>query len=629
LCGICGKIYFDPNHPVERELLRAMNQQIHHRGPVEDGYHLEANCGLGHKRLSIIDVAGGQQPIYNEDGSCCIIFNGEIYNYRGLRDGLLARGHVFKTHSDTETILHLYEEEGERCVEQLRGMFAFAIWNARTQELLLARDRIGKKPMFYHADGEGLRFASEMKALLPDPAVGRELNPGAVHDFLTLQYVPDPDCIFKGIHKLPPAHTLLVRGGKLSMRRYWELDYEPKTPLSEAEACERIRQEVEEAVRIRLESEVPLGVLLSGGIDSSAVVAFMRRHVAGELRTFSIGFAEKTHNELPFAKIVAEQFATRHEEFIVEPNAIEILPKLVWHFDEPYGDPSGLPTYYVAEITRRQVTVALNGDGGDESFAGYNRYRGLAILDRYRQLPRVLRGGLMAPALGMVRKLAPGLALAERANFLNDMSLMDPAEGYASLLTIFRNDQKAALYTPAFAEQAGARNSMNYMTDAYHRPGLTVAVDRKLNTDVHSYLPGDLLVKMDRMTMAHSLEGRSPFLDHKLMEFAARLPAELKFKNGVQKYILKKALEPILPHEILYRPKAGFGVPLADWFKGQLKDYLREAVESPRAKARGFFKPQAVTQLIEQHISGRQNHYHRLWLLLCLELWCQAYLDRK
>ena len=627
MCGICGKVYGDPARPVEPERLAAMNQCLRHRGPDDEGIHLEANAGLGHRRLSIIDIATGSQPIGNEDGSCWIVFNGEIYNHHELRAELESRGHRFKTHSDTEAILHLYEEEGERCAERLRGMFAFAIWDARRQQLLLARDRVGKKPLYYLAAEGMIAFASEMKSLLVEPEARRDVDLEALWDYLTLQYVPPPATIFKSIRKVPPAHTLTWRQGELTLRRYWRLDYEPKLEIGEGEAIERIRAELDEAVRVRLESEVPLGCLLSGGVDSSAVVAMMRRHVSGPLRTFSIGFEEKTHDELQYARIVAEKFSTIHEEFVVRPDAIETLPLIAWHADEPFGDSSALPTWHVSAITRRQVTGALNGDGGDESFAGYPRYRGVALINRYARLPTALRRHLMGPAAGALADLFPRAAVFEKLESLNRMTLLDPAHAYAEYLTIIREAQKRKL-AGEFLRPLADRDSTWPILEAWHRPGIRADLDRKLASDVESYLSGDLLVKMDRMAMAHGLETRSPLLDHRLMELAARLPAGLKMKDGQLKYLLKKAMEPELPKEILYRPRQGFGVPLGAWFRGPLAEVLRETLLGDRARARGFFNVEYVGKLIEDHNARRQNHEHRLWMLLVFETWCRTFLDR-
>jgi asparagine synthase (glutamine-hydrolysing) len=619
----------DPtNRPIDPEILRAMNGLIQHRGPDDGGFHLAAACGLGHRRLSIIDLSTGQQPMANEDGSCWIVFNGEIYNHHELREGLLARGHVFKTRSDTEAILHLYEEKVERCVEDLRGMFPFAIWNERTQELFLARDRVGKKPLFYTQSGGQFIFASELKALLAHPAVGREVDPAALDDYLALQYVPAPRTIFKGVQKLPPAHTLTWRGGKVSLRRYWTLDYEPKTNISEADACDYVRELIDEAVRIRLESEVPLGFLLSGGIDSSAVVAFARRRFSGDLRTFSIGFEEASHNELPYARTVARQFGTIHEELVVRPEATLVIPKMVWHFDEPFADSSGLPSFYVAKMTRRHVTVALNGDGGDESFAGYTRYLGMPRVEAYRRIPRPLRAAL-GPLARAGHAALPFLPLLGAIDYLNERSLATPGRLYAYHMTIFHERERRRLLAAPLRQALDGRDALTELLDCFERPGLLAEVDRKMFTDVMTYLPGDLLVKMDRMCMAHGLEARSPLLDHKLMEAAARLPAELKFKGREQKYLLKKALEPILPREIMYRPKQGFAAPIGRWFRGELSAPLREVLLSDRARGRGFFNAGEVGRLVSEHLSGRVDHHHRLWALLCFEVWCRTFLDRS
>lgn len=628
MCGICGKIYADPARPAERERLLAMNCCLNHRGPDEDGLYLQANAALGHKRLSIIDLTTGQQPMTNEDGTVWIVFNGEIYNHHELREGLQARGHIFKTRADTEAILHLYEERGERCVESLRGMFAFAIWNAKEQELLLARDRVGKKPLYYAVTPEAIAFASELKALLADPAA-REVDPAALQDYLALQYVPAPATIFKGIQKLPPAHTVTWRGGRLAEpRRYWQLDYEPKTEMSEDEACERVRAGLDEAVRIRLESEVPLGCLLSGGVDSSAIVALMRRHISGPLRTFSIGFDEGTHNELPYARVIAQQYETVHEEFIVRPDTLATLPRLVWHCDEPFADSSALPTYYVSEITRRHVTVALNGDGGDESFAGYVRYRGFNLIERYKRLPAGLRRALLGPLTRALTRAFPASARLEQAKYLNEFSLLPPGREYAQYMLVFRDYQRRALCTGEHGDVAHASDPVAKLLDFYDRAELRDATDRKLFCDVSAYLPGDLLVKADRMTMAHSLEGRSPFLDHKLMELAASLPGGMKFKDGTLKYILKKAMEPLLPHDILHRPKRGFAVPIGEWFRGPMREFTRGVLLSPEARRRGFFNAAFVEKILADHIAKRQNHHHRLWSLLCFEIWCRTFLDR-
>lgn len=627
MCGITGKINRDPRRPVEPALIRRMMDMIHHRGPDEDGLYAQGRAGLGHKRLSIIDLSSGQQPMFNEDGSICIVFNGEIYNFHMLREFLHKRGHTFRTKSDTECILHLYEDYGANCVNHLRGMFAFAIWDEGAQRLLLARDRAGKKPLFYALTDESLIFASEFKALLPDPSLKRDVDPIAIGDYLTYQYVPAPRTIFKQIQKLPPAHTLVYQNDLVQVRPYWELKYEPKLQISEPEAIERTVALLDESVKIRLESEVPLGCFLSGGIDSSAVVAFMRRHIAGDLKTFSIGFKEQEYNELPFARAIAQKFDTHHEEFVVEPDAMAVLPRLVWHFDEPFGDSSALPTWYVAEMTRRYVTVALNGDGGDESFAGYERYRGLPKLRRYKAIPHLLRRA-MQPLIAGLYRLAPGLPLIEKANYVNTISLLDESDLYVEFMTIFREYQKALLMSADLRAVIGRHNAIDYFNEFYNHRNAVKPLDRKMHSDIKTYLPGALLPKVDRTTMAHSLEGRSPFLDHELMQYAAQLPVPIKFGDGTLKHHLKQALTGILPHEILHRRKQGFGVPLGKWFRGNMNEYLKDHLLSREFAGRGWFNMRYVRKLVRDHEKGRQNHSHRLWVLLMLELWARTFLDR-
>ncbi len=629
MCGICGKIYFDAARPVEPEILKEMARLLNHRGPDEDGYHIKGNVGLGHRRLSIIDLVSGRQPVYNEDRTLVILFNGEIYNHRLLREELVNKGHHFSTRSDTEVIVHLYEELGPRCLERLRGMFAIAIWDDKAQQLFLARDRVGKKPLYYAHLNDAFLFASELKGLLAEPKISRDIDYKALHDYLTFQYVPPPATIFKDIKKLEPAHYLLLKNGSVETHRYWDLVYEPKTQITEAQALEQTFAMIEDAVKVRLESEVPLGVFLSGGVDSSAVVAFMRRHVTGELKTFSIGFEEEQFNELPYARQVAELFETKHEEFVVRPNTIEILPKLVWHFDEPYADFSALPTYYVAQITKKYVTVALNGDGGDESFLGYMRYRGFSAFNRYGKIPRPIRSLLIRPPVNLLCKIFPNSTFFEKAYYLNTASLYGPARLYAQTMVIFRDYMKEKMYAPELAYLAREYDSLDYTISRFNEPQAKNLVEKKVRSDIMTYLHGDLLPKVDRTTMAHGLEGRSPFLDQYVMEYAARLPLEIKFKNGILKYHLKQVLKDLLPHNILWRKKQGFGVPIGEWFKDELFDFTRDILFSEQARSRGFFNMPYVEKMLYDHRHNRQNHHHRLWALLSLEVWCRTFLDRK
>lgn len=601
---------------------------IRHRGPDEGGIWRQGGVALIHQRLSIIDVASGQQPLGNEDGTVQIVFNGEIYNHHELRAGLVSKGHVFRTGSDTEAIVHLFEEERERSVERLRGMFAFAIWDAERRDLFLARDPVGKKPLYYAELPEGLVFASELKALLAYPGLSRELDPHSVQEFLSLQYVPAPGSIFKAVKKLPPGHSMTWRNGSLSEpQRFWRLEYEPKSAMGEEEAAERVLAELDEAVKIRLESEVPLGCLLSGGIDSSAVVALMRRHNSGTLRTFSIGFDEERYNELPYARQIAGRFDTCHEEMVVRPNAMEVMSKVVWHLDEPMADPSAIPTWYVSEMCRKHLTVALNGDGGDESFAGYSRYRPMPLVERFGKLPASFRKHGVGAAAAALGRIFPESVQVERLRRLNDISLGGEGTPYTDGMAVFRDPQRRELCRGGILEDQTDADPLGWLRGHYLGGDARHFVDRQLQCDLAGYLPGDLLVKMDRMSMAHGLEGRSPFLDKKFMQVVARLPGDFKLREGQLKWILKRALNGILPDEILFRKKKGFSVPLADWFKGSLRDLSHDLLLGSRCRDRGMFNGRYVARLLTEHQAGKANHEHRLWALLCFEVWCRNFLD--
>jgi asparagine synthase (glutamine-hydrolysing) len=630
MCGICGVVYSDPNRKPDPERIRAMCALLAHRGPDGEGVEVIGSAGLGHRRLSVIDIEGGAQPMFNEDRTAAVVFNGEIYNFRDLRKRLTENGHALATdHSDTEAIVHLYEERGVDCVDELRGMFAFAVWDSSRRRLMLARDRAGKKPLYYAEAGGALWFASEMKALLAIPEIPREVNPRAIHDFLTHQYVPSPQTIFHGISKLPHAHRLIWENGTITAERYWDLEYEPKQSISEAGARERAEEIIDEAVRLRLESDVPLGCFLSGGIDSSLMVAMMRRHVSGPLRTFSIGFEEAGYSELPYARQVAERFDTQHEEFIVRADAAEALPKLAWHFDEPFADMAALPTYYLSEMTRRHVTVALNGDGGDESFAGYERYRGLHVFRQWSRLPDWFRRYLVRGLSRLASRMFPLNPFLGNVVYVNETTLAEPAWRYLQTLLIFREDMKERMYTREFAAQVGESSSLGWMKSHYDRDGLKAPIDRMLNCDAQTYLPEDLLPKVDRTTMAFGLEGRSPLLDQELMQFAASLPAEIKFRGGELKSLLKQIAKPLLPEGLTERKKQGFSTPVGLWFKRDLKDLTRELILSDRAVGRGLFRRPYLERMLKEHEIGRQNHHHRLWALMCLEMWFRTFADRE
>ena len=526
MCGITGFVdgrEVGPDGLRERaRLLDRMCRVIRHRGPDDQGAWVEAPVALGMRRLSIIDVAGGHQPISGEDGAVTIVFNGEIYNFRELHRDLEARGHRFRTHSDTEAIVHAYEEYGPGCLDRLRGMFAFAIWDARTRELFLARDRVGKKPLYYTTTpGGAFVFGSELKCLLEHPEVPREVNHTAVDAYLTLGYVPDPLSIFRDVHKLPPGHHLTLRGGAVTLKQYWDFEYGPAEAKPEGEYLEELRALLDEAVRLRLVSEVPLGAFLSGGVDSSVVVGLMARHSSRPVKTFSIGFAEDSHDELKYARIAAGRFATDHHEFVVKPESCQVVDELVRHFDEPFSDPSAVPTYVVSKLAREHVTVVLSGDGGDELFAGYTRYGTDLRRGAFARLPRPVRRGLMEP---LSRALPHG---AWGRNYLRNVSL-DPVDRYADSMSFFNALSKRALYTPDFRRRLGDEDwtlGLFRRHDARVRSG--EPLDRMLYIDSKTYLPGDIMTKVDRMSMAVSLEARAPLLDHKLIEFVTRIPASL------------------------------------------------------------------------------------------------------
>jgi asparagine synthase (glutamine-hydrolysing) len=608
-----------------------MTSVLSHRGPDDKGIYTEGHVGLGHQRLSIIDLSvAGHQPMSNEDNSIWIIFNGEIYNYEVLRKELITRGHVFKSHTDTEVIIHLYEDAGTECVHKLRGMFAFAIWDSKRQQLFLARDRAGKKPLVYAKLDRAFVFASEIKSLLQDPSVRTEINPEAMHHYLTYQYVPGPMTIFQSIKKLPPAHMLTLCNGEITIQQYWNISYAQKIELSSINGyIEQFMDIFREAVKIRLRSDVPLGAFLSGGIDSSAIVAVMSQIGNQPVKTFSIGFEEADYNELQYAKKVANRFQTDHKEFKVKPNAINILPKLVWHYDEPYADPSAIPTYYVSQLTREYVTVALNGDGGDESFAGYERYVADRFATVYEKIPHFLREKIIKKAVNLLPYREYRWSLIRRLKrFINSIA-EEPGQRYVQWLCYFTNEMKEKLYSPSFMQKVLLFDSVEITADMFNQSDAENLLEKTLFSDVMLYLPYDLLVKVDIASMANSLEARSPFLDQKVMEFAASLPANLKLRGMQTKFILKKAFESLLPKEILYRKKMGFGVPLYRWFRQDLKDIMYEVLLAKKTIERGYFQQDAVRQILDDHVAMRADHSYRIWALLFLELWHRVFIDKS
>src|ERR1700730_5378009 len=625
MCGICGIVSADPSEHFDLRIIQRMRDTLAHRGPDDKGAYLGPGVALGHRRLSIIDLRPeGRQPMSNEDGHVQIVFNGEIYNFGEHRDWLIAKGHRFKSRTDTEVIIHLYEELGVDCLKRLRGMFAFAIWDERKRLLFLARDRLGKKPLFYHFDGKRLLFASEIKALLAHPSVTAAADPQAIDYYVSLGYVPGPFSAFKGVRKLPPAHYLTFSHGKLEIKRYWQVHYFPKLELSENEACAQIVERLTEAVKLRLISDVPLGAFLSGGIDSSAIVALMARLSNSPVKTFSIGFNEPEYDETEHARSVAQQFGTEHHQFTVEPDAIDILETLVWHFDEPFADSSALPTYYLSKLTREHVTVALNGDAGDENFAGYPRYL-VTLLSQYLYSGSGPLRGVMGSTAAQGRKLFRDNSKMARCLRLIERTLKSgPRLGYLRLRT---HRPGESMYSADFASSVDRDAAEKLIMAAYDRSDAKHIVDATLNVDLDLYLPYDLLVKVDIASMAVGLEARSPMVDHEFVEFVATLPARFKISGLTLKAIFKKALRGLLPERILTRRKMGFGVPLDHWFRGQLSELLRDTLLSQRSLERGYFRRRSVEQLVEAHISGRSNHQYQLWNLLMLELWHRVFID--
>ena len=603
-------------------------------------------AALGFRRLSIIDLSTGHQPLANEDNSVWIVFNGEIYNYRELRADLEARGHTFRTNTDTECIVHLYEELGPDCVQRLRGMFAFAIWDDRRKRLLLARDRVGKKPLFYRLDRGQLTFASELKALLLVPGAPRRLNVRAIDSFLCYQYVPHPDCMLLDYHKLSPGHVAVFENGKLEVSRYWQPPFEPdgKSQISNLKSqisnfnsdaatwsADRWRKELRstltEAVRLRMRSDVPLGAFLSGGIDSTIITGLMQEQSERPVHTFSIGFPVKEFDERSFAREAAAHLRTDHHELVVEPNALNILPKLLWHYDEPFADSSAIPTMYLSEMTRQHVTVALSGDGGDEMFCGYTRYLAVKLASRFDRLPGVLKNLLTAKIWQKIPSGAGKTSLRRRAKrFLRALG-QTPEQRYLRWVGIFEESQRHELYTPEFARSLGDHNAGDFLLDAYAACPSRDFVTRTTCADILSYLPCDILTKVDVASMAFSLECRSPFLDQQVVELAARMPIELKLHGNQGKQILIDTFADLLPPSIQRRRKMGFGVPLANWFRGELQPFLRDVLFDSRTQSRGFFEPAAVQRLFDEHQQQITDHSHRLWALLCLELWQRMFLD--
>lgn len=624
MCGICGIVKFDPGDPVARGVVESMNAVIAHRGPDDDGFFVEGNAGLGNRRLSIIDVGGGKQPIFNEDESAVIVFNGEVYNSAALSRDLAAAGHHFRTHCDTEAILHAYEEYSDDCVHRLRGMFAFAIWDRRRRRLLLARDRLGIKPVYFYQGPRFLAFGSEIKSLLELPEVPREVNPDALDLYLALRYVPGPQTMFRHIRKLQPGHLLTLEDGVVRMKKYWDIAYSQSDSRPPAYYVERFRELLDESVRLRLIAEVPLGVFLSGGIDSSAILATMTKLTAGErVKSFSVGYqasgaSENQPNEFEFASLAANAFQADHHEFrLAAEDFRDFMPDLVWHLDEPLGDPSCIPLYFISKLARRFITVVLSGEGADEILAGYGIYPRMLALDRfYRHVPLA---SSLAPWLACV---APNELVG---SYLRRAGL--PLEHrYTGVSRAFWPENRRRLLGSNGSRSGSVADLLaSYFATARHAGPL----NQMLYVDAKVWLPDDLLLKADKMTMANSIELRVPFLDHKLVEFAATLPADLKLRRGTGKRLLRDAMAGVLPKPILTRPKKGFPVPTQLWFRTKLRDFTRDYLLASDSACRDYLDRQALQQLVQEHEEGSADRHQELFTLLVFEFWHRVFIDRR
>jgi asparagine synthase (glutamine-hydrolysing) len=621
MCGIVGIFDLTGQGTIDRELLSRMNESQHHRGPDEGGLHTEPGLGFGHRRLSIIDLATGQQPLFSRDGRIVVTFNGEIYNFMEVRAELERLGYAFATHCDTEVIVYAWDAWGEACVDRFRGMFAFAVWDRGRRTLFLARDRLGVKPLYYAETSDGeLLFASELKALTAHPRLPRRIEPQALEDYFAYGYVPEPRTIYQGVWKLPPAHRMTVRRGEAyAPRSYWDVPFALDSSITEATARDELVERLREAVRIRLVSEVPLGAFLSGGVDSSAVVAMMAGLSEEPVNTCSISFGDPAFNEARYAREVADRYRTRHRVEQVDPDDFSLVDALARLYDEPYADSSALPTYRVCELARRQVTVALSGDGGDEHLAGYRRYRWHTYEERVRGLIPV---AIRQPVFGLLGRVYPKLDWAPkvlRAKSTLEALARDSVEGYFHSVSVMGDPLRTRLFSDGFRrELQGYAASEVLRRHAVHSP-----TDHPLSfvqyLDIKTYLPGDILTKVDRASMAHALEVRNPFLDHRLVEWMSSLPPGLKLHGREGKYLLKKAMEPHLPHELMYRPKMGFSIPLAAWFRGPLRQRLRDSVLSPRMLGSGYFDERFLTRLVDDHQSGVNDHGASLWSLLMFD----------
>lgn len=640
MCGIAGTVWRNASSGISRETLGRMTDAISHRGPDDsqiwiqtdhhDAYGRNVGIGLGFRRLSIIDLQGARQPMANEDCNVQMVFNGEIYNYQSLRKRLQGGGHRFATDGDGESILHLYEDLGTDCFAQLNGMFAIAIWDASKNRLVLARDRIGQKPLYYSCNDNGVSgedrivFGSELKSLAAVDGVCKEVDPAAIDEFLTYQYIPHPGTIWKGVHKLPPGHFAVFQDGKVTVTRYWNFDPATETPISAGDARDQLRELLNDSVKLRMQSDVPLGSFLSGGIDSSLITAIAQSHSSEPVRTFSIGFPVADFDETKYAAQVAKHLGTRHQRFEVSPSGVDVIDKLVWHYDEPFGDSSAVPTWYLSEMTRGEVTVALSGDGGDELFAGYERYQALWLSRHLQRLFPFHR----LPGIGLIQRLPDSnkqRSLIRRGKRFLEAFGQPTARRYLNWLQIFPESMRGSLYTDDFARSLPNADPFDFLDSVWQRSHGRDVVSQASMSDVLSYLPCDLCTKVDIASMAHGLEVRQPLLDHRIVEFAGSLPVRHKFRGRRGKLILQDTFGSMIPASIFTRKKMGFGIPIGGWFRDELKPMVHDTLLAKDAKIAPFFNRDVVTELVRSHQASEHNHGYRLWNLLILEKWLRRW----
>lgn len=629
MCGIVGKINHN-SRPIDEELIRRMCNTIMHRGPDDEGYFIDGSIALGMRRLSIIDIAGGHQPISNEDGTIWLIINGEIYNYQSLQQNLEEKGHCFSTSTDIEVLIHLYEEYGTEFVSQLNGMFAFALWDAPRKKLILGRDRLGEKLLHYAQTSEGLVFASEIRPILEDPMIERRVDLVALQQYMRLCYIPGPRTIFQGVYRLPPAHLLVLQDHQLLLKRYWDVDFSDKLAQPEGRWAEQILALLEDSVRMRLISDVPLGALLSGGLDSSTVVSLMSRFMNQSVKTFSIGFEEEAYNELPYARLVATRLGTEHHEEIIKPDAAEVLPKLILHYAQPFGDDSCIPTFYVSRLARQYVKVALGGDGGDENFGGYPRlpqFVGFSPFNSIRGLVSgYVKGKLMRSPGGV-----PTTRGGDSLKFMPELAfrldeIFNPMQRYANQWVVWKQAENNVL-SSEIASTASKQEVYDPLSAAWKKTKGWHPIDRLLYLELMTYLPDDLQVKIDIASMACSLEVRAPLLDHRLVELAASMPANLKFAAGQTKSLFRKAVHDLIPPEITARGKSGFSMPISDWLRKDLSPVVEGLLLDSSFQQQDYFSPGAVRDVVEKHFSGEKDYGRQVWLILNFQLWFRAFIS--